>query len=208
VIGGAAVWYQPSRLAEQFLDTTDETSGDSFAQALASGDVQALRLAYRQHHEVVRAFARRLLGSDADAEELVQETFLAIPAAMRRFRGECALRTFFVSIAASRSRNMLRSRKRRHSAEERLRHEPTSSAAPSPDEVLMRQRLAQRLQRALDCLPDDQRIAFVLAEVEERSSLELSQILGVPASTIRARVAAAKDKLRQALSRSETEEAP
>jgi RNA polymerase sigma-70 factor (ECF subfamily) len=204
------VWYEPGRLAEQFLDTPDETSGDSFARALGSGDTQALRLAYRQHHEVVRAFARRLLGSESDAEELVQETFLAIPAAMRRFRGECTLRTYFLAIAASRSRNMLRARKRRWQAEERLRDEPAPSSrrGRAPDEVLMRQRLAERLQRALDALPDDQRIAFVLAEVEERSSLELSQILGVPASTLRARVAAAKDKLRALLTASEREETP
>lgn len=204
------MWYEPSRLAEQLLDSADETSGDVFARALASGDAQALRSAYRQHHEVVRAFARRLLGSESDAEELVQETFLAIPAAMARFRGECALRTYFLSIAASRSRNVLRARKRRWQAELRLRDEPPPSSrrGRAPDEVLIRQRLAQRLQRALDALPDDQRIAFVLAEVEERSSLELSQILGVPASTLRARVAAAKDKLRALLTASEREETP
>ena len=202
------MWYQSIRLAEQLLDTEEENGGDSFARALAAGESTALRLAYRQHHEVVRAFARRLLGSDADAEELVQDTFLAIPEAMRRFRGECALRTFFLSIAASRSRNVLRARRRRRQAEQRLRDEPLSSSSsePRPDEVLMRQRLAARLQRALDCLTDDQRLAFVLSEVEERSSLELSHILGIPASTLRARVASAKEKLRAERGRSEAEE--
>lgn len=203
------MWYQSSRLAEQFLDTAGENDGDALARALVAGESAALRLVYRQHHEVVRAFARRLLGSDADAEELVQDTFLAIPEAMRRFRGECALRTFFLSIAASRSRNMLRARRRRRLGEQRLREEPivVSSSEPGPDEALMRQRLAERLQRALDCLTDDQRLAFVLAEVEERSSSELSHILGIPASTLRARVASAKEKLRAELGRSESEAA-
>lgn len=204
------MWYHPERLAEQLLDTSEETSQDSFVEALAAGDSAAIRTAYRQHGEVVRAFARRLLGSAADAEELVQDTFLALPAAMRRFRGDCALRTFFLSIAANQARNVLRGKKRRHHAEERLREEPDAlpRPEPSPDAALLRQELALRLQRAFECLSEDQRIAFVLSEVEERSSSELSQILNTPASTIRARVAAAKEKLRAELGRGQGEEAP
>lgn len=199
------MWYHPGRLAEQLLETPSPPSGDAFAEALAAGESSAIRLAYRQHHEVVRAFARRLLGSGADAEELVQDTFLAIPSAMRRFRGDCSLRTFFLSIAANQAHNVLRGRKRRRSAEDRLQADPDASppSATRPDEALLRQELAQRLQRAFDCLSEDQRIAFVLSEVEERSSSELSLILGAPASTIRARVAAAKEKLRAELARGE-----
>lgn len=204
------MWYHPGRLAEQLLETPEQSGGDAFAEALAAGESSAIRLAYRQHHEVVRAFARRLLGSDTDAEELVQDTFLAIPAAMRRFRGDCALRTFFLSIAANRARNVLRGRTRRRHAEDRLQTEPDAAppSATRPDDALMRQELAQRLQRAFECLSEDQRIAFVLSEVEERSSSELSLILGAPASTIRARVAAAKEKLRAELARSEKGDAP
>jgi RNA polymerase sigma-70 factor (ECF subfamily) len=204
------VWYHPGRLAEQLLETPSPPSGDAFAEALAAGESSAIRLAYRQHHEVVRAFARRLLGSGADAEELVQDTFLAIPSAMRRFRGDCSLRTFFLSIAANQARNVLRGRKRRRSAEDRLQADPDAAppSATRPDEALLRQELAQRLTRAFDCLSEDQRIAFVLSEVEERNSSELSLILGVPASTIRARVAAAKEKLRTELARGDQGELP
>lgn len=199
------MWYQSSPLAEQLLETPEQPGGDAFAEALAAGESTALRLAYRQHHEVVRAFARRLLGSDADAEELVQDTFLAIPGAMRRFRGDCSLRTFFLSIAAHRAKNVLRGRTRRRRAEERLEDEPQAlfGQVAEPDEALLRRELAHRLQRAFECLSDDQRIAFVLSEVEERSSSDLSHILGAPASTIRARVAAAKEKLRIELGKGE-----
>ncbi|HSC88886.1 MAG TPA: sigma-70 family RNA polymerase sigma factor [Polyangiaceae bacterium] len=197
------MWYHSSRLAEQLLDTTDAGAEDAFTRALADGEPSALRVAFRQHHEVVRAFARRLLGSDADAEELVQDTFLALPVALRRFRGDCSLRTFILSIAAQRSRNALRSRRRRTQAMKRLEFQPPPPLEPLPDDTLAQRHLAERLQRALECLSHDQRLAFVLTEIEERSSHEVSRILGAPASTLRARVSAAKEKLRRELAREE-----
>jgi RNA polymerase sigma-70 factor (ECF subfamily) len=51
----------------------------------------------------------------------------------------------------------------------------------------------------MDHLTEDQRITFVLSEVEERSSAEVAEILKVPSSTVRARVSAAREKLREIL---------
>ncbi|HMA94278.1 MAG TPA: sigma factor-like helix-turn-helix DNA-binding protein [Polyangiaceae bacterium] len=64
-----------------------------------------------------------------------------------------------------------------------------------------REQLAERLLSAMGLLTEEQRVAFVLCEVEERSSSEAAQILGVPASTLRARVSAAREILRAALAK-------
>jgi RNA polymerase sigma-70 factor, ECF subfamily len=70
-----------------------------------------------------------------------------------------------------------------------------------PDDGAHRARLAAALLRALDALPIEQRAAFVLCEVEERTSAEVGRILGVPDATVRTRLFHAKKKLSEALAR-------
>jgi len=194
------MWYPLLQVSETFASDEQVSESDPLLAELRLGDTKAIRLVYRQHHEAVRAFGRRLLNVEADADELVQDTFVALPKALKNFRGECTLRTFLLSIAAKTSRNYLRSRRRRSSLLEGflgvVRFSPPK---PLPDESLDSEMLANRLRAAMDQLSDDQRIAFVLVEVEERSSAEAGDILGVPPSTVRARAGAARRKLQELL---------
>lgn len=165
---------------------------------LRRGDLAALGEVYDAHHAHVRAFAVRLVGDESVAEDLVQETFLALPRAVRHFRGDAALRTFLVSIAVNHARHHVRSAVRRRLAHERLGTEPPASS-PGPEEHARRAELAAILTRALDALPIEQRVAVVLCDVEGRSSAEAARIVGVPEGTIRTRAFHARRKLRDAL---------
>jgi RNA polymerase sigma-70 factor, ECF subfamily len=180
-----------------------EGDSDDLARALSRGERQAIRSVYRQYHEQVRAFACRFLGNEADAEEVVQEVFLAIPQAIHRYRGDSRLSTFVMGIAVNHARNSLRASVRRREAMKRFIEEDgaerASSSPEMPDECLVREQLAERLLFAMDQLGEDQRVAFVLCEVEERTSLEVAEILGVPGSTVRARVGLAREKLQRVL---------
>ncbi len=166
---------------------------------LAARDREALGRAYEEHHRAVRAFARRLLGDDEAAEDLVHEVFLTLPAAAARFRGESSLRTFVLSVAANHCRHHVRAAARRRRALGRLALEPPAPAGAPPDEAGERARLADALARALDALPLDQRLAFVLCEVEERPSHEAALIAGAPEGTVRSRLRLAREKLRALL---------
>ncbi len=84
--------------------------------------------------------------------------------------------------------------------ETRFGREPNSSPE-LPDAHAQRRELAERLTRALDDLPTEQRVAFILCEVEERTSADVGAMLGEKDATIRARVMLAKKKLRETLSR-------
>jgi RNA polymerase sigma-70 factor, ECF subfamily len=174
-------------------------AADPLVRALCDRDRDALGLVYEEHHRAVRAFARRLLGDDEAAEDLVHEVFVKLPAAARRFRGESGLRTFLLSIAANHCRHHVRAAARRRRALGRLAEEPPAPDAAPPDDEAERLRLADALARALDTLPLDQRLAFVLCEVEERPSHEAALIVGVPEGTIRSRLRLAREKLRAAL---------
>jgi RNA polymerase sigma-70 factor (ECF subfamily) len=164
---------------------------------VVDGDASALAFLYRQHHEGVRAFARRLLGDANIAEDLVQEVFVAAPAAMRSYRRDAELRTFLVSIAVNKAKHHVRAAIRARRMLERLADEPGPRAAGTPEEDAERRELCTELQRALDQLPIDQRVVVVLCAVEERTAAEVATIVGAPENTVRTRLFHAKRKLRE-----------
>jgi RNA polymerase sigma-70 factor (ECF subfamily) len=175
-----------------------QLSPENLTARLARGEASALASLYDEHHQAVRAFARRLLGDEAAAEDLVHEVFVTIPKAIRGYRGESSLRTFLISVAVNHARHHVRASARRRAMGERFAREPQQGGA-SPEQDTLRRELAAALQRALDQLPLDQRVTFVLSEVEERRSPEVSAILGVPEGTVRTRLFHAKRKLRELL---------
>lgn len=167
-----------------------------------AGEHDALLTLYRTHQHRVRAFARRVLGHEGAADDLLHELFLHLPRTLANYRGEAPLGSFLVGVAARCAQHHVRSSVRRRRAEgEAARQPPPSSRTPERD--LERQQLAARLAEALDHLPLDQRIAFVMCEVEERTSVEVAALLGERDGTIRGRLHLAKKKLREALATKE-----
>ena len=175
------------------VDSSDDA--ESLIARLGRGDPSAVGEAYDQHHAAVRAFAKRLVGDSSASEDLVHDVFVALPKAMAGYRGDSSLRTFLIGIAVNHARHHVRAAARRRGAFEKLGHEP-SSAAVDPEHDARRRELARLLTRALDELSLDHRVAFVLCEVEERSSREVAEIVGVPEATVRTRLFHAKKKLR------------
>ncbi|MBX3162820.1 MAG: RNA polymerase sigma factor [Deltaproteobacteria bacterium] len=178
----------------------EQEKEDELVERLRDGDRRAVEVAYVAHHAAIRGFARRLVGDDASAEDIVHEAFVALPRAIRRFRGEGSLRSFLIGVAVNHSRRHVRSAMRRRRATDRLaeREELAPRTVDATDE-LARRRLAGALQSALDQLPIDQRVVFVLCEVEQRTSIEVGAIVGAPEGTVRTRLFHAKRKLRELL---------
>lgn len=176
------------------------SSATALAERLRRGDMSALAAVYDDHHEHVRAYARRLVGDDGAAEDLVQEAFLALPRAIKSFRGDSSLRTFIVAIATNHARHHVRAAARRRAAHARsVEHGGEAPSPATPEEQTRQRELAEALTRALDELPFDQRVAIVLCEVEERTSAEAARIVEAPEATIRTRIFHAKKKLRELL---------
>jgi RNA polymerase sigma-70 factor (ECF subfamily) len=164
----------------------------------ARGERAAIFALYREHHVHLRSFARRLLGDESLAEDLVHEVFANLPGALAHFRGQCSLRSYLIAVAANRASRQIRAATRRRAFETRLSREP-AGAPRTPESEAEREELARLLSGALDKLPVEQRVAFVLCEVEERTSTEVGAMLGEKDTTIRARVFHAKKKLREEL---------
>lgn len=184
-------------VTEQAL-ASDAELVDELVVRLRRGDPSAVAEVYDAHHGAVRAFAKRLVGDAASAEDLVHEVFVSLPRAVRKFRGDAALRTFLISIAVNHARHFVRAAQRRRRAISAY-GETKTHETHDPEHEARRKELAELLTRALDTLPVDQRVAFVLCEVEERSSVEAAEIVGAPEATLRTRLFHAKRKLRLAL---------
>lgn len=184
-------------VTEQAL-ASDGALADELVLRLSRAEPSAVAEVYDAHHAAVRAFAKRLLGDAASAEDLVHEVFVSLPRAVRKFRGDSALRTFLISIAVNHARHHMRAAQRRRRAISAYGDAKLHESV-DPEHEARRKELAELLTRALDTLPIEQRVAFVLCEVEERSSREAAEIVGAPEATLRTRLFHAKKKLRLAL---------
>jgi RNA polymerase sigma-70 factor, ECF subfamily len=190
----------PSLVMEAPVAREAEQPSDAVA-CLRRGDLKAVGALYDEHHETVRRFARRLLGEEMYAEDLVHEVFLALPRAIQSYRGDSTLGSFLLGMTVQHARHHLRSVRRRRSWFERAEKEPepvmVGQNEEGPAERVERKQLAELLSRCLDRLSLDHRATFVLLEVEGRSSREVGDILGIPEGTVRTRLLHAKKKLRE-----------
>jgi RNA polymerase sigma-70 factor, ECF subfamily len=171
---------------------------DVLAERMRAGDLEALGEAYDLYHDPVRRFAQRITGNAAQAEDLVQEVFIALPAAVQSFEGRSKFSTFILSIAYNLSRRSNRTAMRKRAMVERYKLEPQAHLVDG-EAISDRAELARELVRAIELLPDEQRDAFTLMELEEHTSSEVAVIVGAPEGTVRTRLFHAKRKLREHL---------
>jgi RNA polymerase sigma-70 factor (ECF subfamily) len=187
-----------SRISMRALSFGQSPPKDELFARLERGDPAAVGELYDAHHEALRAFGGRLLGDEAAAEDLVHEVFVRLPTSIANFRGDSSLRTFLMGIAVNHARHFVRSAQRKRQAMSRLAREPAANT-DRPDHNAEKSAILQALQRAMDTLPLEQRVAFTLCDVEECSAAEASRITGAPEATMRTRLHHARKKLRTAL---------
>ena len=130
------------------------------ARRCVSGDRIAQREFFQRERRRVHAILYRVLGSNADMDDLVQEVFIEIFRSMPGFRGEATLGTWLDRIAVRVAYAYL-TRRRLETVRLSIVPEPTSGE-PGADERAMTRQAAAHLYHALDRIPVPQRIAFTL----------------------------------------------
>jgi RNA polymerase sigma-70 factor (ECF subfamily) len=137
--------------------------------------------------------ALRLTRVRADAEDLVQETYLKAFRAADRFEPGTNLRAWLFTILHNTARNRARDRAKDaitydSDTVERAADAPLHGIADTPETLLLRDTLAPELQAAIDELPEAFRQAVWLRDVEEFSYAEIAAVLDVPAGTVMSRI--------------------
>ena len=185
----------------RFVIDLRTASDATLVVAIARWNEGALAEAYRRHGGAVQSLARRLLGSDAHAEDITQEVFVRLWEQPERFdHARGSLRSFLLSIAHNRAVDQLRSARARGAREER------SAAEVAADGYDIERHawdlhVSDQVRRALVDLTEDQRRAIELAYFGGHTYRQVSAMLGEPEGTVKARIRSGLVNLRRALER-------
>jgi RNA polymerase sigma factor (sigma-70 family) len=161
---------------------------DLVKQVTEDGDEHAFRELYRRHSPRVYALVLRILGSEQDADDVVQETWLRAMRAAPRFRWEASFSSWLSAIALNCARGVRR----------RERRWPTTEV---PADAPARSRWASTearidLERALERVPPGYRAVLTLYELEGRPHEEIAEQLGIAVGTSKSQLHHARRFLR------------
>ncbi len=181
------------------LDPAD----DDLVARVRRGEGAAFALIMRRHNRRLFRTVRAMLGNDAEAEEVVQETYARAFAALGGWREEASLATWLSRIALNEALSLLR---QRHEA---VPFDDAADSAkggafdhlvhPSPEAAAAHGEIRALIERAIDDLPPSFRIVFMLRAVEQLSVEETAIALEIAPETVRTRFFRARRLLRRAL---------
>ncbi|HVY82338.1 MAG TPA: RNA polymerase sigma factor [Steroidobacteraceae bacterium] len=178
----------------------------SVVRRIVAGDRQAFASLMRQSNRRLYRLARAVLRDAAEAEDALQEAYLAAFRSMNQFRGESSLATWLARLVLNECLGRARRDGRRQNVIPLVSADSEIETVPAddddlPDRAAQRAQIRALLEQKLDQLPEDFRVVFVLRSVEEMSVEETAQCLGIPEATVRTRHFRAKSLLRESLAR-------
>lgn len=159
--------------------------------------------------------ALRITGSPEDAEDCVQEAFLKAFSGIRKFRGESAFSTWLYRVAINVSVECARKRARKPAAASELIHASGGDGAPAdfeevgraapeaspatPEEALIAHQRREVVLKAIDGLPQHQRVALVLCDLQGLSYEDIARVTNTRVGTVKSRLNRARLMLRERL---------
>jgi RNA polymerase sigma-70 factor (ECF subfamily) len=174
---------------------------------LKRGDTTAFRELVDRHSSKVYQLALKLTRNETDAEDVLQETFLRVYHRIETFRGEAAFSSWLYRIAANACFAKLGERKKHehldiedvHPDFEAPKGGVTNDWSRQPDSVLLGKEATGVLKDAVDQLPEDFRVVFLLRDVEGLSNAQAAEILDLTVAAVKSRLHRARLVLRKKL---------
>jgi RNA polymerase sigma-70 factor (ECF subfamily) len=173
--------------------SAQDNSDATLIEAIAGGDKHALQLLYGRHQVKVYRFALRFLRDEAAAEDMVSEVFIDVWRQAERFERRCQVSTWLLAITRNKALSSLRRRSGEHLDDEVA--EFIEDPADNPEIVMQKQERSQVLRACLSELSPAHREIIDLVYYHERSIDEVSEIIGVPANTVKTRMFYARKRI-------------
>ncbi|MEE1656206.1 RNA polymerase sigma factor [Microvirga sp. CF3062] len=199
---------QTLALAAIELDALDDRA---LVERARNRDGAAVGLIMQRHNRHLFHVARSVLSDDAEAEDVVQETYVRAFTHLDGFRGEAQLSTWLTRIVLNEALGRLRRRRTMvglkdidaidNQGEARVIYLPSACQDSDPEAATARAQVRRLLEHAVDELPDSFRMVFVLRDIEEMSTEETASHLGLRPETVKTRLHRARRLLRQSLDR-------
>lgn len=168
------------------------------------GNIGAYNRLVLHYQDMVYNVAYRIMKDPASADDATQEAFISAYKAIRQFRGG-NFKSWLLRIVTNSCYDELRRRKRRpQSSLDEITEEIESPSfmadnSDTPEEMRQRVELVDAVKRCLDELPDEQRVAAVLCDVEGHEYQEIAEIMSISLGTVKSRISRARSKLRECL---------
>jgi len=186
---------------------TPEDAEDIRLMSLAStGDMAAFEQLVERHQRMVIGTVGRMLGTNADAEDIAQQVFVRVWKNVKRYEPRAKFTTWLLKITRNLVFNELR-RRSRHPAvplqsetDEEERPLKDDNAA-TPDATLLEHELQEAVDAAIAQLPETQRMAVILRRYEELSYEEIAAALDQSVSAVKSLLFRARTELRSTLNR-------
>jgi len=163
------------------------------------GDDHAFEALLRRHQRPLFALAVRLLGNRADAEDAVQESFLAAWRRLPDFRGDAAFSSWMYRIVTNRCLTLGQRRRPTVALEDAPGDTVAAPGVDSPEQATLATGRLDALHRALDDLPIELRAAWVLRNVEDLGYPEIAEILSCSPDAVRGRIYRARRTLAEVM---------
>ncbi|HZO14809.1 MAG TPA: RNA polymerase sigma factor [Polyangiaceae bacterium] len=171
-----------------------EISDDTLIARVLAGDTQLFAVLVRRYNQRLFRVARAIVTNDADAEDALQQTYLAAFRKLGTFEGRSRVSTWLIRIAI---REALA--KRQQSRTTRGDLIATAVAHPAPEESAMDREMVRLVEAAIDELPDAYRLVFVLRAVQGMSTTEVADALALSEENVRVRLHRGRDMLKSRL---------
>ncbi|MHA3704706.1 RNA polymerase sigma factor [Jatrophihabitans sp. YIM 134969] len=185
--------------------TTSDLPEDVLVARAREGDTRSFEILLRRYERMAYASALRILGRRGDAEDALQDAFLAAWRQLPDFRGDSAFSTWLHRIVTTRALNQIRSRARHDDRREGpdiadVTHGGLAVASgTTPESQVEAGALLAALQRALADLPEQQRWCWVLREIDGCSYEDVAEITGASVTTVRGRLHRARITVAEAM---------
>ncbi len=187
--------------------TTERECDQLLVERVRDGDKQAFDLLVAKYQRRLMRLLSRIVHDPAEAEDVVQETFIKAYRALRHFRGDSAFYTWLYRIGINTAKNHLATQGRRTPTFTDVDSEHAEAFGDgehlrdinTPESMLASKQIAQTVNAAMDALPVDLRTAIALREIEGLSYEEISDIMACPIGTVRSRIFRAREVIAEKL---------
>jgi RNA polymerase sigma-70 factor (ECF subfamily) len=184
------------------ISARDVESDEVLVGRVLQDDRQSFALLMRRYNQRLFRVARAIVNSDAEAEDVVQQAYVAAYVNLAQFEGTARFSTWLTRIAIHEALQRVRSGRRAREvlAETAGVDWPSATlAASTPEEEVSASQLAQLLRAAIGALPESCRVAVMLREIEGLSTAETAACLGLSEEAVRVRIHRARELLKDAL---------
>lgn len=187
--------------------TTERDIDQLLVERVQRGDKKAFELLVLKYQRKLMRLVSRLIRDQAEAEDVVQESFIKAYRALPQFRGDSAFYTWLYRIGINTAKNYLVTQARRAptSTEADIEEAETFDDGENlrdintPESLLATKQIAQAINLSMEALPEELRTAITLREIEGLSYDEIAEAMSCPIGTVRSRIFRAREAIAEKL---------